>query len=94
MSIGRGIGLAAMLGVLVLTYMWGRWDGHTNRAMPLAGVAHAAASPSSASPVGVVDPRDVYFPGTEALAPDEMRIVASSTFEGERWRSTSSPTRA
>jgi ribonuclease Z len=47
--------------------------------MPLAGVAHAAPSPSSASPVGVVDPRNVYFPGTEALAPDEMRIVALGT---------------
>jgi ribonuclease Z len=31
------------------------------------------------SPTGVVDDRDVYYPGTEALAPDEMRVVALGT---------------
>ena len=31
------------------------------------------------SPAGVVDNRDVYYPGTEALAPDEMRVVALGT---------------
>jgi ribonuclease Z len=77
--LGRGVGLTVVVGVLALTYMWGRWDERTDRPMPLAGVAHAAPSPSSASPVGVVDPRNVYFPGTEALAPDEMRIVALGT---------------
>jgi ribonuclease Z len=78
-KVGRGIGLTVLVGVLALTYMWGRWDERTNRPMPLAGVAHAAPSPSSASPVGVVDPRDVYYPGSEALAPDEMRVVACGT---------------
>jgi ribonuclease Z len=29
--------------------------------------------------VGTMDPRDMYFPGTEALKPDEMRIVACGT---------------
>ena len=75
----RGFGLTVVVGVLALTYMWGRWDESTNRPMPLAGVAHAAASAPSASPVGVVDPRDVYYPGSEALAPDEMRVVACGT---------------
>jgi ribonuclease Z len=47
--------------------------------MPLAGIAQAATSPSSSSPVGIVDPRDVYYPGSEALAADEMRVVACGT---------------
>ena len=70
--VARGTVLAVMAGLLVLTYVWGRWDERANRPMPPGGVAHAATSPPSVSPVGVVDPRDVYYPGTEALAPDEM----------------------
>ena len=31
------------------------------------------------SPTGVMEPRDMYFPGTEKLASDEMRIVACGT---------------
>ena len=31
------------------------------------------------SPTGTVDDRDVYYPGTEELAPDEMRVVALGT---------------
>ena len=73
------MGLTVVVGVLALTYMWGHWDGRTGRSMPLAGVAQAATSPPSASPVGVVDPRDVYYPGSEALSPDEMRIIACGT---------------
>jgi hypothetical protein len=43
--------------------------------MPLAGTAHAASPPTDTTPVGVVDPRDVYYPGSEALTPDEMEVV-------------------
>ena len=32
-----------------------------------------------ASPVDPVPDRDVYYPGTEALSPDEMRVVALGT---------------
>ncbi len=42
----------------------------------------AIAEPASAQailPTGTVDDRDVYYPGTEAIAPDEMRIVALGT---------------
>lgn len=49
----------------------------------LAGVAACAALvvlvAAKTSPTGTVDDRDVYHPGTEALAPDEMRIVALGT---------------
>ncbi len=77
--VGRSVGLAVIVGMLALTYLWGRWDERTGRTMPLAGTAHAATPPSDTTPVGVVDPRDVYYPGSEALAPDEMRIVALGT---------------
>jgi ribonuclease Z len=65
--------------VLATVYLWGRFDESTERAMPFTGTAHAATSPPSVSPVGVVDPRDVYYPGSEALAADEMRVVACGT---------------
>jgi ribonuclease Z len=34
---------------------------------------------ATASAVGVMEDRDVYYPGTEALGPDEMRVVALGT---------------
>jgi ribonuclease Z len=34
---------------------------------------------ATTSPTGTVDPREVYYPGTEELAPDEMRVVACGT---------------
>ena len=37
------------------------------------------ATKSSASPVKALADRDVYYPGTENLAPDEMRVVACGT---------------
>ena len=35
--------------------------------------------PDAVSPVGAVPERNVYYPGSEELAPDEMRIVACGT---------------
>jgi ribonuclease Z len=72
-------GAAVVLGMLATVYLWGRFDERAERAMPFIGTAHAATSPPSASPVGIVDPRDVYYPGSEALAADEMRVVACGT---------------
>jgi ribonuclease Z len=39
----------------------------------------AFAPANDSSPVKSVDNRDVYYPGTEDLAPDEMRVVACGT---------------
>jgi len=36
-------------------------------------------SSNTKSPTGVMKPRDMYFPGTEKLASDEMRIVSCGT---------------
>jgi len=36
-------------------------------------------SSNTKSPTGVMEPRDMYFPGTEKLASDEMRIISCGT---------------
>ena len=77
--IKRVFGAVVVVGVLATVYLWGRFDENAERAMPFTGTAHAATSPPSVSPVGVVDPREVYYPGSEALAADEMRVVACGT---------------
>ncbi|GAG41751.1 unnamed protein product, partial [marine sediment metagenome] len=38
-----------------------------------------AQNSSNYSPTGIVPDRDVYYPGTEPLAQDEMRVVALGT---------------
>ena len=43
------------------------------------GSAWAESDAPSASPTGALADRDVYFPGTEDLAPDEMRVTACGT---------------
>ncbi len=35
-----------------------------------------AQEPATFSPVRALEERDVYYPGTEDLGPDEMRIIA------------------
>jgi len=37
------------------------------------------AEPGTFSPVKALSDRDVYYPGTEDLAPDEMRVIACGT---------------
>jgi ribonuclease Z len=46
--------------------------------LSLAGAAHAAEKPL-VSPVKAREDLDVYFPNTEDLAPDEMRVIACGT---------------
>ena len=56
-------------------YLIGYNDGTMGRDPAIADPAAAQAT----SPTGIVENRDVYYPGTEALAPDEMRVVALGT---------------
>jgi ribonuclease Z len=42
-------------------------------------VANASQAVAKASPVEALEERDVYYPGTEDLAPDEMRVTACGT---------------
>jgi len=67
-TITLAIGLVAGV-VLCLAVLQGRDDG----------IPAAQAEDKPASPVKAVDNRDVYYPGTEALGPDEMRIVCCGT---------------
>ncbi|MGB6336130.1 MAG: MBL fold metallo-hydrolase, partial [Thermoanaerobaculia bacterium] len=62
-AVATGLALLALLGI---AYLLGRSDSM---------VAEAKA----ASPVEAVADRDVYYPGTEDIGPDEMRIVALGT---------------
>ena len=62
-------GGAALVGYLAHDYV---------RSQDVVKPAEAAAS-TKASPVKALSDRDVYYPGTENLAPDEMRIVACGT---------------
>jgi ribonuclease Z len=56
-------------------YFLGYNDGSSGRSPALVSEVVAAEH----SPTGTVPDLDVYYPGTEALKPDEMRIVALGT---------------
>ncbi len=55
-----------------MLYLWGHNDGSSGT--KLSGDAQAEASP-----VRAVDEREVYFPNSEDLDPDEMRVIACGT---------------
>ena len=59
-------------------YQWGNSDGRADRVIGLLGVSFAAESSPQISPVDA-RPRDVYYPNSENLAPDEMRVIACGT---------------
>ena len=73
---------AVVVLVAVMLYLWGHSDGHAGRAVGLTGMAAAAESspaPSDWSPTQPSPSHDVYYPGTEELRPDEMRVIACGT---------------
>jgi ribonuclease Z len=70
----------ALLAVVSVAYFTGRSDERAGRDMPAPVSAIVSdAQAVVATPTGIVHDRDVYYPGTEALDPDEMRIVALGT---------------
>ncbi len=69
------IGLVVVIAGLAV-YLFGYSDGMNGR--DPVGVDSAVAA-ATISPTGILDDRDVYYPGTEAIDPDEMRIVALGT---------------
>jgi ribonuclease Z len=68
------IALAAIVAGAAI-YLIGYSDGSNGRDPAVMGQVVAAER----SPTGTVPDRDVYYPGTEELKPDEMRIVALGT---------------
>ena len=79
---GRSIRLAAILGVTLaiagLAYLQGYSDRENGTWFGLIPTAMAKGKPKI-SPTGKLMDPNVYFPGTEELAPDEMRVVACGT---------------
>ena len=63
--------------VMAGAYLMGRSDERAGRPFLLANPAHAADHPTI-SPVKA-RPRDTYFPNSEDLRPDEMRVIACGT---------------
>jgi ribonuclease Z len=64
-------------GVIAAAYFMGRSDERAGRSFALAQPAQAAENPAI-SPVKA-RPRDAYFPNSEDLGPDEMRVIACGT---------------
>jgi ribonuclease Z len=65
----------ALLGLTV--YLWGHSDGREGRTL-LIDESLAAENSIDVSPVHSRE-RDVYYPNSEDLAPDEMRVIACGT---------------
>ena len=73
------LGIAVLLGFISLAV--GLFSTQFESAaswMAVSEDAHAQ-EPATFSPVRAVANRDVYYPGTEDLAPDEMRVTACGT---------------
>ena len=78
-------GFLALLVVLAVGVAIGVYVGKNQSSQEIIPTAEAAKlaiaqeKQSAPSPVGIITPRDVYYPGTEALTPNEMRVTACGT---------------
>jgi ribonuclease Z len=72
---GSGILVTA---ALVSLYLLGLHHGHTGKGLALTKEAIAAQPENKVSPVEA-RPRETYYPNSESLAPDEMRVIACGT---------------
>jgi len=78
-------GFLILLIVLAVGVAIGVYVSKNQSSKPMIPSAEAAKSAFAAekqpvlSPVKALNPRDVYYPGSEDLAPDEMRIIACGT---------------
>ena len=70
------LGLVAM--VVAGAYLLGQTQGRRGDRVGVLPDANATESKDAAgwSPTGTTPDRDVYYPGTEELAPDEMRVIS------------------
>jgi len=64
---------------ITAVYVKGTHDGRAGNDFSLMKEAIAAQSDSAVSPVKARGGRDTYYPNTEDLAPDEMRIISLGT---------------
>jgi len=73
------ISIVIVIFLVVAAYSVGLHHGRTGEDLAVANVAVAAQTKSSASSVPASKERDVYFPNTEPLGSDEMRVIALGT---------------
>jgi hypothetical protein len=66
----------ALLVVVSGAYLYGNVEGLKGNSTMLLADAEASGAAEDYSRTGVAPDRDVYFPGTEELAADEMRVIA------------------
>ena len=72
--------LAVIAAIGTGAYVLGQHDGMTGMSFWSTSTANAQqAAKSVQSPVKPLAEQDVYYPGTEAIGPDEMRVVACGT---------------
>jgi ribonuclease Z len=74
----RSLFVGFMALVSVMFYIWGNVDGREGRAHGFLGESFAAPKPPEVSPT-LARERDTYYPNSEDLAPDEMRVIACGT---------------
>ena len=66
-------------GAIICAYMFGVQHGNGGKGLVMAKEAIASQPKSMSSPVKALKDLDVYYPGTEDIAPNEMRVVALGT---------------
>jgi ribonuclease Z len=77
-SAKRLLVVASVSFTAVMLYFTGHSDGRAGRTLGFTEVAFAAESPPNVSPIKA-RPRDTYYPNSEDLAEDEMRVIACGT---------------
>ncbi len=74
------LGIACVIAIAAAAvYMKGLYDGSGGKELALTNQAVAAQRKAAPSPVRALSERDIYYPGSEDLAPDEMRVIACGT---------------
>jgi len=71
--------LSAVLAIAAAAYFMGYTDRDNGTLLGLHSVMAQDGEKPKVTPTGELRDPNVYYPGTEALAPDEMRVVACGT---------------
>ncbi|MGB6337706.1 MAG: MBL fold metallo-hydrolase, partial [Thermoanaerobaculia bacterium] len=76
-STNRFLSGVALFVAVTMLYLWGYSDGREGRSPGLMGVLRAAPTEATNdwSPTKPYPSHEVYYPGTEELGPDEMRVI-------------------
>jgi len=72
-------GVFLILFTILAVYLFGVHQGQMGQGLSIVPDAMAAQTKAPASPVKSLTERAVYYPGSEDLAPDEMRVIACGT---------------